>query len=510
MRSVLSLILFILISSTSGLCAGLTSDNIARIMQTSSSGKTVILDKGINHLIKNNDFGVLLEKAYIKKEKRYVFKPVAKIKAVKVFNETSIWIIYRNFIPDAITKNAKLLMLSESALLNGRKLLKVDRKKVITKKGKESSQTVEAIKEDHKYLGKKSKKYLSERSLVKRDKHYSTDATLVDIDRWENESGDNKRVSKAIYNSPNAQEFSKMHRVQTFEKMVVSFIKKYNDPKFTLRNLYYGAISSKKSNHKGVDFDSQITAGSYFTRYMESEKKIEENEKKVYQDLLSKGESWSDDYSDEELSELVYNIGAIKERERRQTIAAFKFDHQFFFHFGMNLINNENLEDRNNTAQSKYDFEVNWEYYFLKEIESLNQFTAELSGRRAIDAFAIGDGYNATSVEYSLALHLNWYPFSPANALNDNILYFTVLLRTGISLLSMVEDGENGNYQVSTFPGFRAGIKYNFSNAYGVRIGIGVENITASRIAREFDDGRLPDEVSYSEGKINFGISKFY
>lgn len=506
MRSVLSFIGFSLFTINFAFSAGLTSDNIAKIVQTSTSGKTIILDKGLNHFIQNKDYGVLLEKTFNKKEKRFYYKPVAKIKAVKVFNETSIWVAYKIFISKSIIKDARMLMLSETALLQGRKLLKVDRSKIVTTKNNTTKQVADSLKESPEALGTKNVAYSSNKKLHDKQNILSSDANLVDIDQWEDLAGNSKHSAVSIYKSPHSKEFSKQQRVQTFEKMVVAFIRKYNDPKFTLKRLYYGI----RSNGENPELDSEGIQGSYFTRYLEEEEKIEEKENKVFADLKNKGESWSDDYSDEELSELVYNIGSIKERERRETISAHKFKHQIYTVFGTNLVNNENLQDRDNTAQSKYDFEIGWENYFLKDIEGLNQLTLELSGRRAVDAFSIGGGYNATSVEYSVAAHFNWYPFYLPNVLEENIIYFSVILRTGLSALSLSEDNESGNYQISSFPGFKVGIKYNFTNSFGVRASFGLEDITASRIAREFDDGNLPDQISYREGKLSFGISKFY
>jgi hypothetical protein len=506
LRGVLGFIIFLFSFCNFSYSASLNVDNIAKIVQTSSSGKTVIIDKGINHSIARDDYGVLLQKVFNQIENRYYFKPVAKIKVVKVFNETSVWVAYKVFIPNAILKDAKMLLLSETALLNGRKLLKTKRSKIITTKKNNVIQISDSLTESQNNLSVKVGEYSSENNLHDKKNISNFDANLIDIDQWEDIAGNNKYAARPIYKSPNAKDFSKQIRVQTFEKMVSAFVKKYNDPKFTLKNMYYGNRSNKQQKMQS----STGTSGSYFSRYMDSERKREESENKVFNDLKSRGESWSDGYSDEELSELVYNVGSIKERQRRETISAFKFKHQLYTNFGTNFINNENLKDRNNTAQSKYDFELGWEYYFLKDIEGLSQFTVELSGRRAVDAYSIGGGFNATSIEYSLAAHFNWYPFFLPSALEENIIYFTLLFRSGLSALSMSEDNESGSYQVNSFPGFRTGFKYNFSNSFGFRAIIGIETIKASRITKSFDDGKLPDQVSYSEGKLSFGISKFF
>lgn len=480
-------------------------DNIITINQTSSSGKTLFIDKGSNNQIQFDDYGVLLKKFDV--NGKSVFKPVAKLKAVKVYGETSIWISFKTFLPEFIKAKEKLILFSESALLQGRTSLKISRTKIVGHQSDIKFQLADSMKEDEYGLSKKEENYGVQKNLSKKEKHYNSDVELIDLEVWEDEVGDKNYKSTAIYKSPYAKEFSDQKRVQTFEKMVVAFVRKYNDPKFTLAGMYY----SQKKDTKFDMIKDSVSGGNYYDNYMSNLDKEKEKESKIFKDLQSNGEGWSDEYSDEELGELVYNVGAIRERERRQAIAAKQFNYQLYANWGLNLINNENLSDtQNNTQQSKYDLELGWELYLLKKIKYLNRFSFEISGRRAVDAYTIGNGYNTTSVEYSIAGHINWYPFVKANILERNIIFFSLLFRTGLARLSLSQTNEEGNYQISTIPGFRGGIKYNFSNGYGVRLMAGYENILASRIIREYDQGFLPDRANYLEGKLSIGLSKFY
>jgi hypothetical protein len=479
-------------------------DYIVTINQVSSSGKTMLVDKGSNHGVVLGDFGVMLIK--VQDEQRTLYKPVAKLKAVKVFGENSIWVSFERFMPEELQAGARLMLFSEAALLSGRTPLKIDRTKIVSVPKKVKSQVKDSLTEDPENLGKKHKLYHKTGESLDAKKHFTADVTLVDLDEWKSEQEDENVQAHAIFKSPYAREFSDRKRVETFEKMVVAFIRKYNDPKFTLKDLYY---AQKKDPHIDL-FPNSIVEGSTFSRYLDDQARQKEREEKVTRDLLSKGESWSDGYSDEELSELLYNVGVLQERERRDVIAAHKFNHQFYGHFGLNLINNENLNDRNNTEQSKYDLEIAWEYYVFKSLEGFDQFAFELSLRRAQDAFAVGDGYNATSVEYSGAMHLNWYPFIRPNTLERNIVYFGMVFRTGLARLKISDTLEEGNYQISSLPGARLGVKYNFTNSFGIRLNAGLENIQASRIVRSYDGGLLPDRADFLEGKFSIGLSKFY
>ena len=83
-------------------------------------------------------------------------------------------------------------------------------------------------------------------------------------------------------------------------------------------------------------------------------------------------------------------------------------------------------------------------------------------------------------------------------------------LRYGLMRARIPSLNEEANYQVSTFPGIRGGLKYNFNNSFGGRLAFGLEQINLEREVRSFDGGELPDRVSFLEGKMSFALSKFF
>jgi hypothetical protein len=480
------------------------------VLQVSSSGKTILLNKGSIDTINPEDYGVLLVKSQEKdkaKDIYYdVYRPVAKLKAVKVLNNKSIWVAFKTFIPDSLNKGAKLLLLSESALLEGRTRLKINNKKLISNRNNVEDSVKETVIDDGNFLSHQKDLYYESGEMHKKEIHTDKDITLIDVNVWREKSIPGEMVFEGFYKSPYAEQFADRKRVHSFEKMVVSFMRKYNDPKFTLKDLY---SEQKRSEYGDDSVQDKLLKADFFNEYQRDLDERRRRDDKFYKDLLSKGESWSDEYSDEELSELMYNVGVIREKERRNSIAAQRYDYQVYTSFGLNLINNENLQDRDNTQQSKYDLELGLEYYFLKKFESLRHFSIEASLRRAEDAFTTGT-LNAVSTEYSGALHFNWYPFISPNSIETNIVYIGLTMRYGLMRAAIFSLNEQANYQVYSFPGLRGGIKYNFNNGFGARIAFGLEQLNIEREVRSFDGGELPDRVSYLEGKMSFALSKFF
>lgn len=471
------------------------NDNVVYLQQISSSGRTLYIDRGSVDGVQDEEYGVLMTKKEISLGK-FVYKPVAKIRSIKTLNRQSVWVAYRVFIPSELVRGNRLMLLSETNLLKGRTELTVKRTSVVTRKNP-SAEVKDFLLEGDSLAKKKDEYKVINKNVIKKEPHQNKLIDLVDVEAFEDKYGDGRLYVSGIYKSPMAEEFVDRKRVHTFEKMVVAFFKKFNDPNFDEKE-FYGS--------EGPQGDSDINI------YRNYEKDVLANvnrRKKLYERLRKKGSRWSSKYSDDELSDILGALDADYEFERRRTLLAYKFKYQGYVSFGLNLINNDNINDPETTEQSRFDVEVAAESYFFKKFEELKNFTGEVSLRRAKDSF-FGGELNARSTEYSVAGHINWYPFRRPSTIGANIVYFGVLMRYGLSFLTNVTNDEQGNYQVFTLPGFRGGLKYNFTNKFGFRVTAGFEQIRVERLVRNNDIGTLPDRTRYYEGKLAVGLSKFF
>ncbi|MAX65951.1 MAG: hypothetical protein CME66_03355 [Halobacteriovoraceae bacterium] len=493
--ALLRLICIILLSINTSLCFAL-SDDIVTIKNTSSSGKTLYLNRGKFDQIGGDDYGVLIAKENLAEDKT-VYKPVAKIKLVKLYDNQSVWVVYKLYIPQAVQKDAKYILLAETALLAGRTDLKIKRTSIVT-----NAEPITEVKDfllEGDSLAKRQRAYRVIDNPHKKEKHYDKDIDLIDIDKWENLYGDDRLFVSGIYRSPHAAEFSRRLRVQTFEKMVVAYLNKFNDPDFDYREFYGDQVSAAK----------ELTTKNVKSKFSEKKVLSETQKDKLFEQIKKKGNRWSENYTDEQLQDILEEYSSYHQQKRRDLLKSHLYENQFIFSFGLNLINNENINDAETTEQSRYDFDVALEGYYLRKYLQIETVTVELSARRALDAFFGGD-LNVRSTEYSLAAHLNWYPFYLPNTIERNIFYVGLLARFGLASLSNKTADEVGTYQLYSFPGLRGGIKYNFANGYGVRLVASYENIRVDRIKKSNDDGVLPDRTSYFDGKISVGLTKFF
>ncbi|MAZ49673.1 MAG: hypothetical protein CME65_14020 [Halobacteriovoraceae bacterium] len=469
-------------------------DGMVNLLEVSSSGRTIYLDRGTVDGIKEEEYGVLM----LKEETslgRFTVRPVAKIRSVKALSDESVWVAYQVFENRGLVKGAKLTLLSESSLLKGRAEFTSKRTNLVTRN--DPAKEVKDFLLEGDSLAKKKSNYKIVQKVKPKEAHQDKIVDLVDVNEFEDRYGDGRLFIEGIYKSPRAQEFQRRKRVHAFEKMVVAYFKKANSVTFDPAGVLELQNSSDKVTQNTYDQKNNSRLNTYNKR------------KKLYDNLRKKGARWSKDYTDEELSDILETMDTEYEIERRKTLLAYNFNYQGFVSMGFNLINNENVNDFETTEQSKYNIEVAAESYFLKQFRDLKTFTIELSGRFARDAY-FGGELNAKSLEYSVAAHLNWYPFRRPSTIDANIVYIGAVFRYGFASLSNETNNETGNYQIFGFPGIRGGVKYNFTSKYGIRLTASIEELRSERIVRDNDIGTLPDRARYYDGRIGIGLSKFF
>lgn len=492
--------LFLSLLLLTGYCYA-ASDYTVVIEQVSKSGKTLFLNKGKADKIKHGDYGLLIHKTDLP-NKKFIFRPVAKLKLLKVSDNRSIWMAYKVFMPKFLQRDEKLLLFSESALLRGRKKLDITRTTLVTRE--DANKEVRDFMLEGDSLAKKESDYQVLEIGHKNKRHYDSDVELVDVEKWEKRFGDDKLYASGIYRSPHAKEFAQRKKVQSFEKMANAFLNKFNDPSFDYEKFY------KDQERDQMGYLSKAPMPESVKRKDDQDR---EDQKRKDEELIASlkdgGQGWSKVYSDEQLKRILKKVSLAKERQRRKGLARKVFKYQFYIGGGLNFVNNENLNDSSTTEQSKIDIETSIESYLLQAFENFEKITFELSGRRSQDAY-VGSTLNVKSTEFSLAAHVNWYPFYNTNVLNQHIVYFGLLYRYGVASVSNETSNEVGNYVVRTFPGMRVSLKYNFENGYGYRIHAGFENLNTERFSSTDTSGNLPNRANYIEGKLSFSLSKFF
>lgn len=483
-----------------------SSTNLVKVLNVSKSKKSLIIDRGSNHKIFEDDYAVLLyeKESSQNQDKRKILAPVAKLKSVKTYQQNSTWIVYKAYDESQIASGLNYYLIRESELLEGRTNLKIKRTELVT-----NSQVTKELKENlienGQELSVKKDQYGEEVTLHDKEKHYQADVRLVDVSTWDKQKKSNDLEKVSIYKSAYAKDFSDRKRIATFEKMLVYYLARVNDPKFDFNKFYQ---EQKRAPNVG-ELQDKMVKDNYKSRY-DGKIRNENNKLEIIANQIAKKEDgWSDSYSDEELSNLISNVGQIREKQRRVDILGLKYDNQIFFSTGLSLLDNQLLNNAQNLQKNKFEVEFSLESYILKNLESLNRLTFEFSLRSNQDGVSVGN-FNAKILEYSGAAHINWYPFHNPYLLDKNIFYVGLLFRWGLASLIIDSEAEQGIYQATAIPGFRMGIKYNYYNGYGLRLVGTFENITLDRVEDTTGGNNLSGREKYVDGKVCFSVSKLF
>jgi hypothetical protein len=471
-----------------------------RLLSQSSSGQTALFNLGVHDGIKEGDFAVIVKEIRRLDTPDLRIVPVAKAKNIKLGTTSSVWILYKVFDAELLVNGQAYLILTESQMLNGRRDPRFGRISVVTETDKAAIAARSVLQEDKDRLSKLKSVYPEVQPLHEREKRQDGDGELVDVEGWKKFR--DQRYRTALYKSPHTEDFQRELRLATFEKIVTAYLQKVNDPKFSYDKFYDEQKKSDLANEIRVrsSFDTE------YENFLSDQAQRAVEDAKLYRVILEKGDSWSEEFSDEELKVILRRISILQEKDRRGYVLAEPKRYSALLNFGMNLTDAQNQKDSNFRRDGNYSIEGEFEATPFLKHETLERFTLFGSVRQNRSAFQ-AQNRNVSLDELSVSAGINWYPVYPAHAFGAPGLFFGTYIRTGFASAQAVSAKEKANYTVLTLPGFRAGMRYNFRNNLGLRIAFSVETLQLDRYEQSKFNSVLPNQTRLVEGKMNFAIS---
>ena len=103
-----------------------------------------------------------------------------------------------------------------------------------------------ALKNDQDRLAKLDQKYANGANLHGAEERSDKDFELLNLEAWEKNKGD--RFQTALYRSPDRESFRRRFRLETFENLVTSYLKKVNAPDFNYEAFYEEQMRDNFSN----------------------------------------------------------------------------------------------------------------------------------------------------------------------------------------------------------------------------------------------------------------------
>ena len=472
----------------------------ARLQYLSRSGQTALFNIGVHDGIKEGEYGVVVKEINDPDKRALRIVPVARARNVKINADSSVWILYRRYDSGLLVRGDKYLLLTESALMEGRRDPRTGRMVVVGEKGGATKATLDSLREDKDRLSKLKDEYGESDSYHEKEYRSDDDVTLMDVDEWR-KSGKTK-YRTAIYKSPHAEEFNREHRLATFEKMVVAYLRKVNDPDFNYDEFYDASMKTEYSNI----FKKHSSLDSEYENFLYSESQKRTAEARVYRSILEKGNAWSEDFTDDELRGVLKEVSVLQEKDRRDYVIADPHRFTVYMNFGTNMTDSQTSKDKGYRRDGLYSVEAELEGVPFIQKSDLERFTLTGSVRRNKSAFAVGD-YNHSLDDLSVAGGLNWYPMHAPYVIQSPMIFVGTYIRTGYGDVVSPSLGQKGSYTSFAAPGFRGGLRYNFRNGVGMRLMATYESLQLERYGNKQTSTALPDHQTVNEMKVAFAVA---
>lgn len=472
----------------------------ARLLKQSTTGQTVLFNLGRHEGVAEGDFAVIVKQIRDLNQRDLRLVPAAKAKNIKINSDSSVWILYRILDKDLLKNGEKFLILSETDVMKGRRDPRFGRLTTVSPKGYETQTAKNALSDDADRLSRRQEKY--QVSSVNHEKEIGQDADgeLIDVEQWDRTKNINHR--SALYKSPSQKEFQKQMRVSTFEKMVAGYLKKINEPNFNYDRFY----DEQMKDEVAQEFRKRPVTDNDYQMFLLSQSDKKTADAKVYRALLENGETWSEDFTDEELSTVLKNVSVLQEKDRRYYRQNESFRYTVTASYNVNLSDPQTGADRGYRRNDLYAADVSFEATpFLKQptLERITVFLSARMNKSALEA----QNTNLRFDDRSISGGLNWYPLYAPYEIQAPVIFLGMYFRTGFGNLEAPNNNEKANYSVTSFPGFQAGIRYNFRNKIGVRLLASIETLQIERYENNKVETILPESAAVSDGKFGMGLS---
>ncbi len=472
----------------------------ARLLNQSTSGQTVVFNLGSHDGIGQGDYAVIVKQIRSLDSRDLRLIPAAKARNVKINSDSSVWILYKIYDQELFVKGEKFVVLSESFMLSGRRPPTLGRVAVVSPKKDLKANALRAENNDRDRLGKLKNKY--ETMEVTHETTYASDndVDLIDLEAWDSNKETRHRTS--LYRSAEKAEFRRQLRLASFEKLVTGYLRRVNDPNFNYDSFY----ERQKKAENMQELNVHGTSDSEYHRFLRQQARSSNADAKLFRSILEKGDSWSEEYSDEELRDTLMNVSELQEKDRQHMVLSKPTRFAMALDYGFSLSDSQTDKDplyqRKNRYSAELDFEVT---PFLKH-ESLERLTLTSSVRSNHTAFE-SENFNSDLDEYSVSLGANWYPLYAPYTTAAPVIFAGTFVRSGFGKASSPSANEKANYTVMSIPGFRFGLKYLLRNRIGIRLLMSMETLKIERYEASKTNSVLPERANLVETKMGVGLA---
>ncbi len=477
-------------------CSAVWADSSVRLLERTKSGRTAVISIGYLDGMQKGDRGILT----------LGDRKISRGKIVKTYNNRSVWFSSKIY-------NLKLFKIGEKFTLldyDGQQArateFKVKERLLVAKNPSEKAYA-DMLEDDRDGYSDQ---------LVKNDGGYQQDDFFADD--LEGDDDDLERVRIGEWDKANLGK----HDRQVKERLRVVSKKKlkelYRNNRYNNRISNHLAGSKEQLNHNEFYKDQRrdpvtghlqerASKSTLLARLLD-QLKLEDVERSELLEKIEErvGLDWSDDMSDEDLSEFLRAKGIVREQLRQVSSISSQASSQFALDLGFPILDDVTAAASDSSEMKRYDLSFSAEFYPGKLLRQLDNVGFEASYRKSTDRIVVNNLLGKVT-DYSWRLAMNFYPWNKPTALRTNVLILGAGIRRGSATIGL--NGNSANYSLSSIPSLSGGIKYNLYSGLGFRV-MGYIEPTSWSFESTTGSQPFPLSISRTNYKLSLGMTYIF
>jgi hypothetical protein len=494
----------------------------AKVLEISSTGMSVILDRGSFEGIKLGMRGRLLRP--VGDMDRPKFKYLATAEVIKVHSNYSYWYLREINKAEFLDKGQRVVFVTMDEALSGRRDAKYKKRRVILRKGEtplkfieenENGVPTELIKKDGKYEKNNQEltetdPTLDEERIITEFETWAESKNLDYVDEYMQEVATNRETD--ISEDRNLNDYRKKDGDKLFKSVVDGSVDKFNDYKYSLDTFY----REQKKDKDYREIREGVTDQTVYAKYQ----KQKEERKWVSPQALAKikrdGKLWSSDMNDDQLRRFFISSGIRRENERQRLALSEYNSNEVTLYYSTALREHYTTND-DNFQGSNYSLGVGYEFHLRRTDPEWDKHTLDLFLIRTIAFYDIGGDKNGRFTEGIVKFGYNYYFINNPATIYRWMFYGGVGLLRGNALMQGIGLVKDYNYSVIGFP-MHLGFKYRFKSGdeldqisgigWGVNFKFSYEWLKLNNVDLIEDD--INGSVSIIDLRFTAGLSAYF
>ncbi|MAF79124.1 MAG: hypothetical protein CME63_11520 [Halobacteriovoraceae bacterium] len=497
-----------------------TSMEGAKILEISSSKKSLILDKGYAEGFVNGDRA----KFYVKDLEEGVLNPrfhyVAEGELIKLKNRESFWFLRKIERFQDLVESGQIVMVRQAR--DPRRPFVA--KRTLKVKGRASDQEYYEVNEDagipEDLIFEEGDFFMSDKLVdtkptKKQNLEISRKSPYVKIGKEYDEDFDQER-NKLMTPSDEGdrtliRQIKKKAKEKVWDSTARPSVEKYNDLKYGLKGLYAGVKTDPSTNvHDSTDFLSVSE------RRLIAKREREKISPEVIERIKREGPRWSQGMDDDQLRQYLITTGIEGELRRQKEALEDKPGHELILRYTSGLQSFTTDEDPNNRG-TDYAIGMSYEWHLKGTYIALDYWTLEFGLERGISHYDVG-GVNARITEGSLKGFANYYLWNKPSSIRKYMPYIGFGVKRGNGDLESFSFDKVYRYQLLSVPTAHLGIKYRFQSGdakdeslnYGLGVNFQLVYESLRYNSQDVIEDDIDSVIEVSQFKFTVGMNIYF